>query len=103
MIRLCLIACVLLLAGCAGSLEDARSANLAERVIGVRQAPANRVYCQELDEEHRAWAAWAAAGAVVTGGAGVAALPAGELPERYQGWSYWVFRQRIGREDPLEY
>jgi len=21
----------------------------------------------------------------------------------YQGWSYWVFRQRIGREDVLEY
>jgi cytochrome d ubiquinol oxidase subunit II len=21
----------------------------------------------------------------------------------YQGWSYWVFRQRIGREDSLEY
>jgi cytochrome d ubiquinol oxidase subunit II len=21
----------------------------------------------------------------------------------YQGWSYWVFRQRIGREDTLEY
>jgi cytochrome d ubiquinol oxidase subunit II len=21
----------------------------------------------------------------------------------YQGWSYWVFRQRIGREDALEY
>lgn len=21
----------------------------------------------------------------------------------YQGWSYWVFRQRIGREQPLEY
>jgi len=21
----------------------------------------------------------------------------------YQGWSYWVFRQRIGREHPLEY
>jgi cytochrome d ubiquinol oxidase subunit II len=21
----------------------------------------------------------------------------------YQGWSYWVFRKRIGRQDPLEY
>ena len=21
----------------------------------------------------------------------------------YQGWSYWVFRKRIGREDELEY
>jgi len=21
----------------------------------------------------------------------------------YQGWSYWVFRKRIGREDMLEY
>jgi cytochrome d ubiquinol oxidase subunit II len=21
----------------------------------------------------------------------------------YQGWSYWVFRKRIGREDTLEY
>jgi cytochrome d ubiquinol oxidase subunit II len=21
----------------------------------------------------------------------------------YQGWSYWVFRKRIGREDQLEY
>ena len=21
----------------------------------------------------------------------------------YQGWSYWVFRQRVGREDVLEY
>jgi cytochrome d ubiquinol oxidase subunit II len=21
----------------------------------------------------------------------------------YQGWSYWVFRQRIGREESLEY
>jgi cytochrome d ubiquinol oxidase subunit II len=21
----------------------------------------------------------------------------------YQGWSYWIFRKRIGREDVLEY
>jgi cytochrome d ubiquinol oxidase subunit II len=21
----------------------------------------------------------------------------------YQGWSYWIFRKRIGREDSLEY
>jgi cytochrome d ubiquinol oxidase subunit II len=21
----------------------------------------------------------------------------------YQGWSYWVFRERIGRESTLEY
>jgi cytochrome d ubiquinol oxidase subunit II len=21
----------------------------------------------------------------------------------YQGWSYWIFRRRIGREDALEY
>jgi uncharacterized membrane protein YhaH (DUF805 family) len=80
-----LVFTVVILAGCAGSLEQARATRIASRDLGVEGAPADRGYCQSLDAEHRRWSAWARAGAIFTGADGVLILPAQELPPDYRG------------------
>jgi len=82
--RLLLLLLLVLTAGCgAGSLESARMrGQMVPRGPGeVRDSRR----CQELDQEHRTWSAWAAAFASGSGTTGLAQIPVEYLEPRYQG------------------
>jgi len=63
-----------MLGGCAGSLETARAA----APLAARTASRDTARCRDLDAMRRDWGAVAKGAAVLTGGAGLATIPARE-------------------------
>jgi hypothetical protein len=77
--------------GCAGSFEIAKVAGATDRGVtraqvsysaGATAAPADPKRCQSLDETHMVWSSLAKAGAALTGGAGLATIPADDQGAR---------------------
>lgn len=79
--------------GCAGSFEVAKLAGATDRGVTRAQvtyragetqaaAPADPKRCQSLDETHMVWSSLAKAGAALTGGAGLATIPADDQGAR---------------------
>lgn len=77
--------------GCAGSFEIAKVAGAQDRGVtraqvsygaGATAAPADPKRCQALDETHMVWSSFAKAGAALTGGAGLATIPADDQGAR---------------------
>lgn len=76
---------------CAGSFEIAKVAGATDRGVtraqvsygaGATAAPADPKRCQALDETHMVWSSFAKAGAALTGGAGLATIPADDQGAR---------------------
>ena len=68
---LCLVLCALACASCARSFEEAR---IAGRKLAATPLPPS-AQCIALDREHRYWTATAEGLAVLSGGAGLTAIP----------------------------
>ena len=67
----------LLLAGCAGSFEEARSVGQKHRTLGEAAAPAvPSDYCQSLDRGHIGWAGIELGAASLAGASGLGQIPA---------------------------